>query len=102
MPLMKCPDCNNSVSTSAPSCPKCGFPLTSLGARDRRTMQVREAAEVMDRIVEGTRDREVQDRAIHDFVVLREQLDAEYEAQSERERKSLRDLLDEKHDPGGA
>lgn len=27
MALIKCPECNNDVSTKATSCPKCGFPL---------------------------------------------------------------------------
>lgn len=27
MALIKCPDCGNSVSSSAPACPKCGCPI---------------------------------------------------------------------------
>ncbi len=29
MPLTKCPDCGSAVSTEAPTCPKCGRPLTA-------------------------------------------------------------------------
>jgi hypothetical protein len=29
MPLIKCPDCQNDVSTSAAACPKCGAPVSS-------------------------------------------------------------------------
>jgi hypothetical protein len=29
MPLIKCPDCLNEVSDRAPSCPKCGAPISS-------------------------------------------------------------------------
>ena len=29
MALKPCPECGNSVSTRADSCPKCGFPLNS-------------------------------------------------------------------------
>jgi hypothetical protein len=28
MPLIPCPECNKSVSDSAPACPQCGSPLT--------------------------------------------------------------------------
>ncbi len=27
MALQKCPECNNSVSTIAESCPQCGYPI---------------------------------------------------------------------------
>lgn len=27
MPLIKCPECNNDVSTAAETCPKCGYPI---------------------------------------------------------------------------
>lgn len=29
MALIKCPECDNQISTSASSCPKCGFPLST-------------------------------------------------------------------------
>ena len=29
MSLVKCPDCQNEVSSKAPSCPKCGAPISS-------------------------------------------------------------------------
>jgi uncharacterized OB-fold protein len=27
MPLIKCPDCNKEISSSAPTCPNCGRPM---------------------------------------------------------------------------
>src|SRR5690242_5251969 len=32
MPLIRCPDCGNDVSTRATTCPKCGAPVAALGA----------------------------------------------------------------------
>ena len=30
MALIKCPECNAMVSSSAESCPKCGYPMPTL------------------------------------------------------------------------
>lgn len=30
MPLVQCPDCGKSVSTSAPTCPNCGRPMAAV------------------------------------------------------------------------
>ena len=29
MALVKCPECGNAVSTEAPACPSCGFPIAA-------------------------------------------------------------------------
>ena len=39
MPLTKCPDCGESISTAAPMCPKCGRPMTRLGANAVQTQR---------------------------------------------------------------
>lgn len=35
MALIKCPECGNDVSSSATSCPKCGYPITNLPSASR-------------------------------------------------------------------
>ena len=35
MPLINCPDCNNSVSDSAENCQKCGFPIKNLMEKNK-------------------------------------------------------------------
>lgn len=30
MPLIKCPDCGNEVSSFATTCPRCGYPISSI------------------------------------------------------------------------
>lgn len=36
MPLLKCPDCNNDVSSNAKSCPHCGCPMQPESAQPQR------------------------------------------------------------------
>jgi len=38
MPLVKCPDCGQTVSDRAPSCPSCGCPLRSVDRRPRSAL----------------------------------------------------------------
>ena len=33
MPLIKCPDCANEISTAAANCLKCGRPMTAMGGK---------------------------------------------------------------------
>ncbi|MGB5835340.1 MAG: zinc ribbon domain-containing protein [Thiohalocapsa sp.] len=42
MALIDCPECGANVSDSAPSCPKCGFPIATAG--DRTTQATRTSA----------------------------------------------------------
>lgn len=35
MALIKCPECGNEVSSSAASCPKCGYPIANLPSASR-------------------------------------------------------------------
>lgn len=35
MPLIKCPDCAETVSDRAEACPKCARPISAKGIRDR-------------------------------------------------------------------
>lgn len=36
MALINCPDCNNQVSSSAPSCPKCGAPIAAAPLNEKK------------------------------------------------------------------
>jgi len=37
MPLINCPECGREVSSSAPACPACGFPVASQAAQTNKT-----------------------------------------------------------------
>lgn len=39
MPLTKCPDCGLEVSTSATTCPKCGFPMAEENAKNQASFK---------------------------------------------------------------
>lgn len=36
MALIKCPECKNNISDKAPTCPKCGYPITDLSRNTNR------------------------------------------------------------------
>ena len=37
---MKCPECNNDVSTLAKSCPKCGAPITAISKNFNQSEEI--------------------------------------------------------------
>ncbi len=39
MALVKCPECGNAVSTEAPACPSCGFPVAAKMATQSKPAQ---------------------------------------------------------------
>ena len=52
MPLVKCPDCGNNISPSAPSCPHCGRPqLPPIIADARPTVAKKKASPVLIALV---------------------------------------------------
>ena len=65
MALTKCPECSESVSTEAISCPHCGFPLKGSASQYRRNSQGQKARScIVDEVIGGQ-------TAMNDYVRLR-------------------------------
>ena len=53
MPLMKCPDCNKEISTSAPVCPHCGRPVAKIRKAEETAKATAEAEKQAKKNIAG-------------------------------------------------
>ena len=65
MSIIKCPECGKEVSSSAPTCPHCGYPLKKTTSTISSTYQSRS-----DRLVEKEHDRKYKEMIAGGIICL--------------------------------